>query len=348
MRLALLFVLLSASLRAQDLYEIVYSIQCPTAWQDSVMALNNDPPMILYCSVPQSLVKTNDPFPAEILTRIQDQSAWYRRTIRNNYSVFRGANSDSAIVANTLQFKGKPKKSEPILGYATMRSEGQAIGLSTKKVEVHYTVDLPGTHPWCSDLRGIPLRFIIPTDLGNYVVEATTITKKELSDLPDTPRGSEESETGLEMKENFFIEEDSSFVYVYGLITDYTNGNVLGLMDIVVYEKNQVIFSTRSDFHGVFQFRLKYGGQYTLEFGSAPYVHKKVLVDLLTYRPSSPILYLEMMGDLFTNPKAVDCTVFQTPVLKLYYDMNTKDMAFDENYNSQRAMLVNEVLQKIK
>jgi hypothetical protein len=341
-----ILLLICASARGQEVYEIVYQIDCPTDWQDSVMALRTEPPMVLFASASHSVVQSNAPFSQCVDARIMDSPSWAQRTAHGYWISYKGENQDSALVSQTFLPSGKSKKSESILGYATSKIEAKSPGYSIKKIEIQYTDALFGVHPWCPQIKGIPLRMRIPTDLGDYVLEAKVINKRMSSDIPETPKAKKEANDGLELKENFFFDEDSTYVTVFGLISDEDNGNLLGLTEILVYEKEQVVQRTITDLRGVYDLRLKCGGTYVIEFGTAPYVRKRVQIDLLSMRPGAALLMVNLDGDLFQNPKGIDCSLLKAPIMKLHYDMNAKDMSFDEAYNASRQLLLLELKQK--
>lgn len=346
--LAICMVFLASQMNAQDVFEITYTIDCPADWQDSLMALRTEPPMLVYCSAGHTVVKTNLPFHQTFDARIGESNSWSERTTYGQWLRYSGEIIDSSLVSKTIVTSGKGKKSDPILNYPTFKTQGQSLGLSAKKIEVYYTDKLNGVHSWCPGLKGMPLKFVIPTDLGDYVLMAKTIEKKTPADIPAGPNGQKEVTTGAEVKNSFFFDEDSTYVMIFGIITDIDNGNVLGLTEINVYENDKEIISMYADHFGTYNFRVKAGSVYVLEFGTAPYVSKRIQLDLLAMGPRSPLLGVNLDGDLFQNPKNIDCSMLKSPVLKMHYDMNAKDIAFDESYNASRRQLLNELMQKLK
>lgn len=346
--LAICMVFLASQMNAQDVFEITYTIDCPADWQDSLMALRTEPPMLVYCSAGHTVVKTNLPFHQTFDARIGESNSWSERTSYGQWLRYNGEILDSSLVSKTIVTTGKAKKSDPILNYPTFRTIGDAKGLSGKKIEVYYTDKLNGVHSWCPGLKGMPLKFVIPTDMGDFVLTAKTIEIKTPADLPAGPTGQREVTSGDELKNSIFYDEDSTYVTVFGMITDTDNNNVLSLTEIKVFEKDKEIMKLQADHFGSYNFRLKAGSVYVLEFGTAPYVVKRIQLDLLAMGPRSPLLMVNLDGDLFQNPKNIDCSVLKAPVLKMYYDMNAKDMAFDATYNESRKAMLNELMQKLK
>lgn len=348
MRLTLILLLLSIGAQAQELYEIVYSIDCPTDWQDSIMALETEPAMVLYCSGLQSVVVTNDPFGQCIDNRLMDQPTWSQKSAKGYWVQYQGAEPDSTLLAFSFKVEGKPKKAASILGYTTKTAIARSPAYSKEKIELIYTEDLRGVHPWCLGLRGIPLRIVIPTELGNYILEAKSVSPRMTADVPSIPKGAVTADTGQAVKEYFYYDPDSTNLIVFGMVTDEFNEHPLGLVDVKVYEKENLIASTRTDLRGVYELRLKSGSVYQLEIGSAPFVTKRIQIDLLTMRPHGDNPALQLDGSIFQNPKNVDCSLLNTPLLKLYYDMNTKEIAFDVTYNDARKAQLDLILEQIK
>jgi hypothetical protein len=335
---------------AQESHEIIYSLDCPTDWQDSIMALETEPAMVLYCSGLQSVVVTHDPFGQCIDSRLMDIPSWSQKSAKGYWVQYKeeGEEVDSTLLAFSFNVEGKSKKAASILGYTTKTAFARSPAYSKEKIELTYTEDLRGVHPWCLGLRGIPLRIVIPTELGNYVLEAKSVSPRMTPDFPQSPNGTVRTDTGQSVKEHFFYDSDSTSMIVFGTVTDEFNDHLLGLVDVKVFEKEALIASTRTDLRGAYDLRLKTGRIYTLEIGTAPYVTKRIQVDLLTMRPRGDNPALQLDGSIFQNPKNVDCSLLKAPILKLYYDMNTKDIAFDINYNDARKAQLDLLLEQIK
>ncbi len=333
---------------AQEIHEIIYHLDCPTDWQDSIMALETEPAMILYCSGLHSVVVTHAPFGQCIDARLMDAPSWSQKSAKGYWVQYKGPEADSALLAFSFNVEGKSKKAASILGYTTKSAIARSPAFSKEKIGLTYTEDLRGVHPWCPGLRGIPLRIVIPADLGDYVLEAKSIKPSMTADLPESPKASVKTENGQSVKEHFFYDADSTSMVVFGMVTDEFSDHSLGLVDVKVYEKETLITSTRTDLRGVYDLRLKTGGVYILEIGAAPYETKRIQVDLLTMRPRGDNPMLQLDGSIFQNPKNVDCSLLKAPVLKLYYDMNTKDIAFDQMYNDPRKAQLDLLLEQIK
>jgi hypothetical protein len=64
----------------QEMHEVIYQLDCPTDWQDSLMRLQTDPAMVLFCSSSHSMVIANAPFAHSIDSRIMDLPSWTQKT----------------------------------------------------------------------------------------------------------------------------------------------------------------------------------------------------------------------------------------------------------------------------
>jgi hypothetical protein len=333
---------------SQEVHEIIYRLDCPFDWQDSVMATMAEPSMILYCSAGHSLVKTNSPFGECMDSRIMDLPQWMQKTAKGYWVQYQGEEADSALVSFSILTEGKAKKSDPIMGFSTKRLNGRSPAFTREKIDITYTEDLRGVHPWCLDLQGIPLRIVIPTEIGSYTLEAKEIKKRILADIPTAPRATIKAENGQEVKEHFFSDPDSTSLIVFGLVTDEFSENALGLVEVKVFEKDQLLSTTRTDLRGVYDLRLKAGGLYQIEIGTAPYVVKRIQIELLTMRPKGDNPMLQLDGSIFKNPKQIDCGLLKSPILKLHYDMNAKEIVSDVSYNDGRQEQLRLLLEQIK
>jgi hypothetical protein len=257
-------------------------------------------------------------------------------------------NADSSLISFSFNPTGKAKKAEAIMGFATKKTEARTPAFTRDKIEITYTEDLRGVHPWCPNLKGIPLRIVIPTDMGNYILEAKQINPRAKSDIPNVPQASVKAEDGQEVKEHYLFDQDSTSLIVFGVVKDEFTGSRLGLIEVKVFDKDRLISTTRTDIRGVYDLRLKAGGVYTIEIGTAPFVIKRIQIELLTMRPRGDNPLLQSDGSIFQNPKQIDCSLLNAPILKLYYDMNAKDIGFDENYNTPRGDQLRLLLEQIK
>lgn len=138
-------------------------------------------------------------------------------------------------------------------------------------------------------------------------------------------------------KFNLFSNSDSTEIpknlYLWGKVLE--NDMPLAGAQVLVYRDGIKRDVYKTDSQGFFDVYLDYGFIYSLEFGKPGYVTKKLMVEADNV-PMADRDYGYETGDfkveIFREVKGVDFSIYDKPVGKIFYSVNSQQFVYDRRY----------------
>lgn len=139
--------------------------------------------------------------------------------------------------------------------------------------------------------------------------------------------------TGVLVSQNSPIVPAKFFPTVEGEVFEAKNR--LSEVNVNVYNKDRLIFSTKTDSLGKYSLKFNIDSVYTIELFKEKYITKRYEVstkDLTAERLKNPVNQINAQTEMHKMVPEVDYTHYKKPMVKFFFNKKTDKFVYDEKH----------------